>query len=125
MAYVITSNCERAGLCVDACPTDSIHFVDDDPEWPTYYIDPETCIDCAACEVECPNQAFDADTGLSDPLKCIECMHCVYICPDQVLKVDDRMEGVYSAFLENWHLTEEMMGEKRSKIITEAWQAAF
>jgi hypothetical protein len=35
------------------------------------------------------------------------------------------MKGVYSAFLENWHLTEEMMREKRSKIITESWQAAF
>jgi len=31
------------------------------------------------------------------------------------------MEGVCSAFLENWHLTEEMMREKRSKIIIEAW----
>jgi ferredoxin len=28
MAYVITPLCERAGLCVDVCPTDSIHFVE-------------------------------------------------------------------------------------------------
>ncbi len=58
MAYVITAKCERAGLCVDACPTDSIHFVDGDPDWPTYYINPETCIECAACEAECPNEAI-------------------------------------------------------------------
>ena len=32
----------------------------------------EECSMCLRCEVECPNQAFDADTGLSDPLKCIE-----------------------------------------------------
>jgi NAD-dependent dihydropyrimidine dehydrogenase PreA subunit len=58
MAYVITSKCERAGLCVDVCPSDSVHFVDDDPDWPTYYINPDTCIECAACEAECPNEAI-------------------------------------------------------------------
>ena len=54
MTYVITSKCGRVGLCVDVCPTDSIHFVDDDPEWPTYYIDPDTCIECGACVSACP-----------------------------------------------------------------------
>jgi ferredoxin--NADP+ reductase len=56
--YVITRLCERDGLCVDVCPTDSIHFVEDNPEWPTYYIYAETCIDCGACEVECPHDAI-------------------------------------------------------------------
>jgi hypothetical protein len=51
-------------------------------------------------------------------------MHCVTICPDEVLGVDERMEGVYQVFLEDWHLTEEIMRAKRSKIITEPWQAA-
>ncbi len=78
-----------------------------------------------ACETECPAQAFDAAAGLSDPTMCIECMRCVYICPDQVLKIDERMKGVYQRFLENWHLTQDMMEAKKSKIITEAWQAAF
>jgi len=58
MAYVITPLCERAGLCVDVCPTDSIHFVDGDSDWPLYYINPETCIDCGACAAECPNEAI-------------------------------------------------------------------
>jgi len=48
MAYVITSLCERAGLCVDVCPTDSIHFVEGDSEWPTYYINPETPVSIVA-----------------------------------------------------------------------------
>jgi NAD-dependent dihydropyrimidine dehydrogenase PreA subunit len=62
MAYVITPLCERAGLCVDVCPTDSIHFVDGNSDWPLYYINPETCIDCGACAAECPNEAiFMAD----------------------------------------------------------------
>jgi ferredoxin/flavodoxin len=82
------------------------------------------CSMCLRCETECPNQAFNSDKGLSDPLRCIECMHCLYICPDKVLKIDDRMRDAYNAFLENWHLTEEMMNKKKSKIITASWQAA-
>ena len=85
----------------------------------------ETCSMCLDCERECPTQAFDAETGLSDIDRCIECMHCVYICPDEVIKVDERMKDVYADFLANWHLTEAMMSEKQSKIITSAWQAAF
>ena len=66
MTYVITSHCERDGVCVDVCPVDAIHFVDDDPEWPTYYISPELCIDCAACEVECPHEAIFYEDDVPD-----------------------------------------------------------
>jgi Fe-S-cluster-containing hydrogenase component 2 len=82
------------------------------------------CSMCRDCETECPTQAFDADTGLSDPAACIECMRCVYICPDKVIKIDERMEAYYPSFLDYWHLTEEMIDAKRSRIITEPWQAA-
>jgi len=58
MAYVITDICERAGVCVDVCPTDSIHAVEGDAAWPTYYINPDTCISCGACAAECPNEAI-------------------------------------------------------------------
>ncbi len=81
------------------------------------------CSMCRNCETNCPAQAFDADTGLSDPGACIGCMHCVYMCPNKAIKVDD-MKGVYGTFLSNWHLTEEMMNAKQSRIITESWQAA-
>jgi ferredoxin/flavodoxin len=84
----------------------------------------EQCRLCRRCETECPNQAFDADTGLSNPLQCIECMHCVYACPDKALKIDDRMKDVYEAFLADRHLNDEIMNAKQSKIITAAWQAA-
>ncbi|MCJ7626389.1 MAG: 4Fe-4S binding protein [Anaerolineaceae bacterium] len=85
----------------------------------------DECSMCRSCETECPTQAFHADTGLSDPERCIECMRCVYICPDEVLKVDERMKDAYAEFLTYCHLTEEMMNAKKSKIITESWQAAF
>jgi MinD superfamily P-loop ATPase len=82
------------------------------------------CIMCRDCETECPTQSFNADTGLSDPVKCIECMRCVYICPDEVIKVDERLMDAYEGFKQFWHLTEDMMKAKKSKIITEAWQTA-
>ncbi len=82
------------------------------------------CSMCRRCETECPVPAFDADTGLSDPATCIGCMHCVYTCPDKVITVD-AMKDVYTAFLSNWHLSEEMMNAKKSRIITESRQAAF
>ena len=84
----------------------------------------DECVMCRDCETECPTQAFNADLGQSDPGLCIECMRCVYICPDDVIKVDKRMKGVYENFKKSWHLTEEMMNAKQSKIIAESWQAA-
>ena len=58
MAYVITAKCERCGSCVEVCPSDAIFFVEDNADWPTYYIHPENCIECASCEVECPSEAI-------------------------------------------------------------------
>lgn len=84
----------------------------------------ETCSLCRDCATECPTLAFDADTGLSDPARCISCMRCVYICPDRVIHVDQRVRDSYANFLSSWHLTEEMVSAKKSKIITEPWQAA-
>ena len=66
MAYVITGLCQRAGACVDVCPTDSIRFVDDDSDWPLYYINPDTCIDCGACMAECPNEAIFSEDDVPD-----------------------------------------------------------
>jgi NAD-dependent dihydropyrimidine dehydrogenase PreA subunit len=84
----------------------------------------DICSMCRDCETECPTQAFNADTGLSDPADCIECMHCLYICPDEVIEIDKRMKGAYNDFLASWHLTEQMMRAKKSKIISDSWQAA-
>jgi len=62
MAYIITEACigTKDASCVDVCPVDCIYTREDDPQ---YYIDPDTCIDCAACEPACPVNAifFDED----------------------------------------------------------------
>jgi ferredoxin len=84
----------------------------------------EECGMCRDCEVECPTRSFDADTGLSEPRTCIGCMRCVYICPEKAITVE-QMRSRYDMFLSNWHLTEEMMRAKKSRIITESWEATF
>jgi NAD-dependent dihydropyrimidine dehydrogenase PreA subunit len=63
VAYVINDPCTGAkhASCVDVCPVDCIHPTPDEPgfaEAAQLYIDPEECIDCDACMVECPVDAI-------------------------------------------------------------------
>ena len=77
MPYIIAepcvSTCDTA--CVDVCPVDCIHGPYDkegagaevhkdgfNPDGVQLYIDTDDCIDCGACEPECPVEAiFDED----------------------------------------------------------------
>jgi len=59
MAYVITDKCigNKHAECVAACPCDSIHPTSDEAEFesaPQLFIDPDACIDCGLCAMECP-----------------------------------------------------------------------
>jgi len=53
------------------------------------YIITEECINCAACEPECPNEAISAGDEVYhiDPDKCTECVghfdesQCAAVCP--------------------------------------------
>jgi ferredoxin len=65
MTYVITEPCigVKDASCVDVCPVDCIHATDDDA---MYFIDPEECIDCGACEPECPVTAIFAEDAVPD-----------------------------------------------------------
>ena len=58
MPRVITCLCLRCANCVAVCPVDCISPGLPVDEYPSYYIDPDACIDCGACETECPNNAI-------------------------------------------------------------------
>jgi NAD-dependent dihydropyrimidine dehydrogenase PreA subunit len=59
MTYVITEPCigVKESSCVDVCPVDCIQTEDTAEQ---YFIDPEECIDCAACVAACPVSAIVA-----------------------------------------------------------------
>jgi ferredoxin len=61
MTYIIAEPCigEKDRSCVDVCPVDCIYEGED-----MLYIHPDECIDCGACEPECPVSAIflDEDT---------------------------------------------------------------
>jgi ferredoxin len=58
MTHIITRLCLRDAGCVDVCPVECIVPGKPESEWPWYYIDPDTCIDCGACIPECPYEAI-------------------------------------------------------------------
>ena len=55
MPYVITEACvgTKDKACVDVCPVDCIYEGEQQ-----LYIHPDECIDCGACEPECPVTAI-------------------------------------------------------------------
>ncbi len=67
MAYYITETCidVKDKACVEVCPVDCIHPIDGDGE-PMLYIDPDECIDCGACEPECPVEAIFAEEDVPE-----------------------------------------------------------
>ncbi|MFX0030857.1 MAG: EFR1 family ferrodoxin [Candidatus Hermodarchaeota archaeon] len=74
------------------------------------------CSMCCLCENECPVKAFDAEYGVTNRKLCIACMHCVTICPEEVIQIGDVTQLVKD-FLERTGLTDEVVKNKRSKII--------
>ena len=74
MPYIIAEPCVGTcdTACVDVCPVDCIHGPYDvegsgeeakvdgfvPKEGDSLYINPEECIDCGACEPECPVEAI-------------------------------------------------------------------
>ena len=81
MPYIITepclSTCDTA--CVEVCPVDCIHGPEDiedcgletkeegfNPKGKMLYINPNECIDCGACEPECPVVAIYEEDAVPD-----------------------------------------------------------
>lgn len=66
MAFVIAEPCigTKDAACVEVCPVDCIHEGEDQ-----YYIDPDECIDCGACEPECPVEAIFPEDDVPEQWK--------------------------------------------------------
>src|SRR5205809_3176831 len=66
MPYVITEACinTKDRACVDVCPVDCIYEGPDQ-----LYIHPDECIDCGACEPECPVTAIFPEEDVPGNLK--------------------------------------------------------
>ena len=58
MTHIITSLCLRDNGCISVCPVECINPGTPEAQWPTYYIEASTCIDCGACVPECPYHAI-------------------------------------------------------------------
>ena len=66
MPYIITEACigvkDRA--CVDVCPVDCNYEGEDQQ-----FIHPDECIDCGACEPECPVSAIYPEEDVPETLR--------------------------------------------------------
>jgi len=63
MTYIIAEPCidVKDRSCVDVCPVDCIHEADR-----ILVINAEECIDCGACEPECPVEAIFPEDALPE-----------------------------------------------------------
>jgi NAD-dependent dihydropyrimidine dehydrogenase PreA subunit len=66
MPFVIAEPCigVKDKSCVEVCPVNCIYEGEDQ-----YYIHPDECIDCQACEAACPVQAIFPDNGVPEKWK--------------------------------------------------------
>ncbi len=84
MAYVVTKPCigTKDRSCVEVCPVDCFYNIKKkkyndkfslDPKEPEDYgmlmIHPDECINCGACETECPVEAIYEDAAVPEDYK--------------------------------------------------------
>ena len=77
MTYVVTEACIdlKDKSCIEVCPVDCIHEVDDDR---MVYIDPDECIDCGACVDPCPVDAIYAEEDVPAPMQNFTLINKIY-----------------------------------------------
>ena len=87
MTYVIAEPCidEKDRSCVDVCPVDCIHEAGR-----MLVIDPEECIDCGACEPECPVEAIFPEDALPEKWATFVAINAAYGAG--IAAVDEQVE---------------------------------
>ena len=73
MTYVIQEACVgvKDAACVDVCPVDCIYEIKPQEKYKNLpmFIHEDECIDCGACEPECPVEAIFEEDMLPDEWK--------------------------------------------------------
>ena len=76
MPHVICQPCigVKDKACGDVCPEECIYEADatklaEDDRMDMLYINPEECLDCGACEAECPVEAIFEEDDVPDEWK--------------------------------------------------------
>jgi NAD-dependent dihydropyrimidine dehydrogenase PreA subunit len=75
VTYVIAEPCidVKDRSCVDVCPVDCIHEAGR-----MLVIDPQECIDCGACEPECPVEAIFPEDALPEQWSAFTAINAAY-----------------------------------------------
>ena len=86
VTYIIAEPCIdiKDKSCVDVCPVDCIHEFGR-----ILIIDPEECIDCGACEPECPVEAIFPEDALPDKWEPFVKINYAFPDPDVINKLVD------------------------------------
>ena len=92
MTYIIAEPCIdiKDRSCVDVCPVDCIHEFGR-----ILIIDPEECIDCGACEPECPVEAIFPEDALPEKWEPFVAINAAM--NESLEKVDTLVEGYAQA----------------------------
>ena len=87
VTYIIAEPCIdiKDRSCVDVCPVDCIHEYER-----ILIIDPEECIDCGACEPECPVEAIFPEDALPEKWESFVRINAAY--NEGMAKVDELTE---------------------------------
>ena len=91
MTYIISEPCidVKDKSCIDVCPVDCIHATER-----MLVIDPQECIDCGACEPECPVEAIFPENALPERWQTFVRINYAYSeGPDEV----NRLANEYAA----------------------------
>src|SRR5215472_15650195 len=86
VTYIIAEPCIdiKDRSCVDVCPVDCIHEFDR-----ILIIDPEECIDCGACEPECPVEAIFPEDALPEKWEPFVKINYAYPDADTINRLTD------------------------------------
>jgi ferredoxin len=85
LAIIDYAKCRNCGLCVEKCPTKTIHGNLEGR--PKAYIE-AGCIGCTICKKVCPVGAITGELKqdhVVDEEKCVSCEICAEKCPKKVI----------------------------------------